>query len=230
MGGVVDLTCGNNCTAGTGGHAIVDVSQTWPAIPIPYLVDGTGGAGLQIEGAGSAHARLTIAWPNTLELKSGGDLEVDPNQTAQADLVAKNVTFTSASPAPSPGAWYGIELVMTNAGLANSSLVGCTIAYAGDYFQLPAGASACTSAYGAVYVNNAFNTVAPGPTISGAKIQDYPATNYGIVTANVSVTSTAIYALRLRARRPLLTLCWSYPPRSPRRRRVATGRTRTRRA
>ncbi len=183
-GGVVDIICGNNCTPGTGGQSIVDVTQKWPVIPIPYLIDGMG---LQIEGAGSSHATLTIDGPNTLQFLSGGTLVVDPNGIDQADLVAKQVTFTSNNPAPSAGDWGGIEFVVLAGGLPNSSLVDCTIDWAGDLWTY-----GCTPpATGAVWVNGPLgNAPAVGPAITGCTFSNYPADNYGIITSTISTTYT----------------------------------------
>ncbi|MHB1844403.1 MAG: hypothetical protein ACYCWW_06150 [Deltaproteobacteria bacterium] len=196
-GARVDVICGNDCTPGTGGEAIVDVTQTWPAIPIPYLVDGATGTGLQIEGKGNSHATLTIAAPNTLEFKSGGEIFVDPNGTGQGDLVANGaITFTSDSPAPSPGAWAGIHFVVTTAGLSGSSLTGATLEYGGGVYTLPAGSgSGCNGAVGVIYVDANGNSSRPvGPTISGCTFASYPAADDGIIAADISSVSSAAYS------------------------------------
>jgi hypothetical protein len=193
-GGVVDVICGNNCTPGTGGQSIVDVTQTWPAIPIPYLIDGNG---LQIEGAGSAHATLTIAPKNTLQFKSGGSLLLDPNGSAQADLVASGVTFTSNSPAPSPGAWDGIHFNITVSGLAGTSLVDSNVEWAGGFFALPACDESCCLALGAVFLDATGDTLAPdsvtGATITGCTFSGDPSASYGIITSDILPSDVSTY-------------------------------------
>jgi hypothetical protein len=192
--GVVDLICGNDCQAGTAGMALVDVTQQWPAIPIPYLVDGLTGAGLMIEGSGSSVATLTITAPNTLQFKSQGALVVDPNGSAQANLVAVGtasnpITFTSSAPAPNPAAWHGIKFVVTPSGLAASQLVDCDVDYAGGTFELASTIQTCSDALGAVWVSASL-TPGAGPTISGCSIQSYPTANYGIITNGITTSST----------------------------------------
>jgi hypothetical protein len=196
-GSVVDLICGNDCQAGTAGMALIDVTQTWPAIPIPYLVDGLTGAGLMIEGAGSAVATLTIDAPNVLQFKSQGALQIDPNGSAQANLVAVGttnspITFTSWSSSPSPAAWEGIQFIVTPSGLAGSQLVDCKVEYAGGSFQL-ASAAVCSQATGAVWVGadpSVTSAGAVGPTITGCSIQSYPSVDYGIITNGINTAST----------------------------------------
>jgi len=192
--GVVDLICGNDCQAGTAGMALVDVTQTWPAIPIPYLVDGLTGAGLMIEGSGASTATLTIEAPNVLQFKSQGALVVDPNGSAQANLIAVGttahpITFTSSAPSPSPASWQGIKLVVTPSGLAGSQIVDCDIEYAGGTFELAEGNVACSDAIGALWVSASL-TPGAGPTISGCSFQSYPNADYGIITNGITTAST----------------------------------------
>ncbi len=182
-GGVVDLVNGQGAPAGTGGSALVALTQTWPAIPLPYLVDGLNpgsGGGVEIEGAGNSVATLTVAAPNTLEFKSGGTIDVDPNGTAQGALVAVGssaspVTFTSNLASPAAGAWGGVLFnTPSNGGsaLGSSHLENVAIDWAGD--------GTLTQGSDTTVVSIAAGAHASGPVISGCNFQNYPATACGI--------------------------------------------------
>ena len=109
--------------------------------------------------------------------------------------MAANVTFTSNSPAPSPGSWQGIHLIVTPSGIAPSSLTRCTVDWAGDIFALPASSASCGGALGAVFVdaNGFLPATNVGPTISGCTISNYPANNYGIITADILASDVTSY-------------------------------------
>ncbi len=87
---VVDVIGGAGGPVGGGTSSWVMSNQTWPALPIPYLLDGatqgTGSDGVQsgisIDSAGSNPITLTIAAPNTIEMRIWGSIEVDPNGSA----------------------------------------------------------------------------------------------------------------------------------------------------
>lgn len=192
QGGVVDLVSGQGAPAGLGGSALVAVTQTWPAIPIPYLVDGLApgsGGGVEIEGAGNSAATLTIASPNTLEFKSGGSINVDPNGTAQGALIAQSpsssspITFTSSLASPAAGAWGGILFnAPSNGGsaLQTSRLQGVVIDWAGD--------GTLTLGSDTTVVSIAAGASASGPVISGCNIENYPATACAITYSGTFVT------------------------------------------
>ena len=176
-GGVVELIKGAGGPPGTGDSAIVEVSQTWPAIPLPYLVAGLqagSSGGVQIEGAGNSTATLTIAAPNTLDFKSGGSIDVDPNGSAQAALVAAGtstdpITFTAYGANPTPGAWGGIQFNAPNNGggaLASSSLTGVTVDWAGDGTITVGGQKVAVGIFA--------SSTASGPAIAGSTIENYP--------------------------------------------------------
>jgi len=192
-GGIVDLIAGQGAP-GTpiGGAAPVGLTQTWPAIPIPYLVDGTvpgSGGGAFVEGSGNGVATLTIAAPNTLEFKSGGILAVDPNGTAQGQLVAVGtsgspITFTSNVASPSPGAWGGVEFSAPNSGgsaLASSKLQGVVIDWAG-------GGALTQGSDTAVISIDGLTQGSSGPVLSGCTIENYPSTACGIVYTSTFIT------------------------------------------
>ena len=184
-GTAVDLILGAGAVNNkVGSIAIVGKSQTWPSLPLPYLVDGSvvgQGAGLAIEGDNLSTATLTIAAPNTLEFRSGGELELDPNGSGQGILVADGtgttgITLTSFSPNPTPGAWAGISLAAPATGgdaLTRSKLVNVTVDWAGGVSY--AGFT------GAILVDDSGNQNVPGPTITGCTIKDYPSGDCGIV-------------------------------------------------
>ena len=157
---------------------LVNRTQTWPPIAVPYLVQG---AGIDIEapgaGNGGGQTTLTIAGPNTVMFTNqtnGGatGIYVDILSNGGANLVAANVTFTSSNTAnPTAGSWGGISFNMTTAGLGNSSLTGCTFAHAGAGTNWSTGES-CT---GVVLIDDRSNpnTTIAGPTISGCTFQGY---------------------------------------------------------
>jgi len=99
----------------------VTVSQAWPALDVPIVVDGVVGVG----GEKSA-AILTLAEKTTLKFTTGQYLWVGTEQGG--GLVAKGVTFTSANTPATAGDWIGIFL---DAKTTGTVLDGCTIEYAG---------------------------------------------------------------------------------------------------
>ncbi len=177
-GTAVDLILGQGYTqGGTGGTAVVAVTQTWRALPLPYLADGNvqgSGSGLQIEGANNSIATLTIEAPNTIQFMSGGSLDLDPNGSGRAVLLATGtptapILFTSNLPSPAPGAWDDIILNAPSGGgsqLGATKLQGVTIQYGGS---------------GGQTINLLADTAgSAGPVISGCTIEDYPAAACGI--------------------------------------------------
>ncbi len=190
-GTAVDLILGQGYTqGGTGGTAVVAVTQTWPALPLPYLADGNvkgSGSGLQIEGANNSTATLTIAAPNTIQFMSGGSLTLDPDGTGQAVLLAIGtpaapIVFTSNLPSPSPGAWDDLILNAPSGGggqLGATTLQGVKIQYAGS---------------GGQAINLLADTGgSAGPVISGCAIEDYPATSCGIEVSHFITPPTGGY-------------------------------------
>ncbi len=184
-GTAVDLINGQGGSTGSGGGtAGVALTQTWPSIPLPYLADGSvvgAGNGIQIEGAGQSTATLTIAAPNTIEFKSGGSLDLDPNGSGQAVLLAIGtptapIVFTSASANPVTGAWSGFTLNTPSSGgnqLGSTQLIGVTIDWAGD------GSISYAADKGVIGI--ASGAASDGPVIKGCTIENYPQGTYGIV-------------------------------------------------
>ncbi|MHB8419929.1 MAG: hypothetical protein ACYDCL_17785 [Myxococcales bacterium] len=187
-GGFVNLVAGAG--GANGGAGEVQVSQTWPAIPLPYYVNGLNGGGVQIDTppGESGVATLTVAAPNTLEFAEQGDVEVDPNGTAQGELVAVSsagslITFTSHSATPRPGDWCGIFFGAPSGGgqqLLGSQLQGVIVDYAGS--------GGCTSLTfdGAVGTLGIAGDTAgsAGPVLSGNTVKDYSATACGLLINN----------------------------------------------
>lgn len=100
----------------------VTSSQSWPAFDAPVRICGN----LSIAGV-SERATLTLAEGTTLAFEKGAHLTVGGG--VGGALVAKGVTFTSASDPKAPGDWVGIGF---DAGaVGGSSLDGCTVAFAG---------------------------------------------------------------------------------------------------
>jgi len=164
---------------GVAGLQVVDRTQTWPAIPIPYLLQN---AGIDVEqpgaGNGGGTTTLTIAGPNTIMFTNAADgnagtgIYVDIPGVGGANLVANGVTFTTdVATNPTAGSWGGISFNMTTAGLANSSLTNCTFRYAGAATNWSTG-QGCT---GVVFIDDRSNNNASlaGPTITGCTFADY---------------------------------------------------------
>ncbi len=195
---VVDVVGGDGQGGGTNGQAVVQVTQTWPAIGLPYLVDGDregSGSGMQIEGTGTTSATLTIAAPNTLQFLAQGSLQVDPFGSGLANLVATgNITFTAASASPSPGIWYGISFLLQNGGLPNSTLSGVTIDWAGGFYS--SNDSSGNTFYGPVWLNGPVLGSVAGPTITGCTFLNVPTNpqNCAIVATGVSASSLSSYS------------------------------------
>jgi hypothetical protein len=160
----------------------VDVSQTWPVIPIPYLIDGD----LDITGVGNTTATLTLEGV-TLQFPLGAGLNVDPSAANQGKLVAQNVTFTSSASTPTPGAWAGISFKVTAAGQAGSSLTSSTIEYAGSGLAT----GGCSASASIVVI--AWGGTAVGPTITGNTVSQYPATDYGL-DVDAAITNAQSYS------------------------------------
>lgn len=186
--GQVRLTCSDACNGSSG---VVNRDETWPSIAVPYLVDKSG---VEIQGAGTSHATLTIQ-ANTVMFTNDNPptgIIVNSGNGAQGDLVATNVTFTSNSPSPSPGAWGGVYFYMPAQGLPGSSLTNCTFDYAGGNVW---NENACT---GVVGIDNSGNTGAlPGPTIQGCTFENFVSSNaIGIVSSsgtNVQQATSGAY-------------------------------------
>jgi hypothetical protein len=101
-----------------------DVNQTttWPPFDVPVLVDGV----IAVFSDNSVPA-LTIADKTTV--KMGQDTYITIANRGAGALVAKNVTFTSNSPSPSPGDWSGIFLYAKS---GTTDIEGCTFEYFGS--------------------------------------------------------------------------------------------------
>ena len=98
----------------------VDQTTTWPAFDAPVVVDGT----IRVESDNSVPI-LTIA--DKTIVKMGQDTGIRIGERPGA-LVAKNVTFTSGSPSPTPGDWGGFFVYPKASG---TDVEGCTFEYFG---------------------------------------------------------------------------------------------------
>lgn len=99
----------------------VTETQSWPPFDVPLVVEGR----IQIAGDSTAPT-LTIA-PGTT-VKMAQDVYLETGDQGGGALVAKNVTFTSASPTPADGDWVGIFIHSKSNG---TTLDGCTFEYFG---------------------------------------------------------------------------------------------------
>jgi hypothetical protein len=174
---------------------LVDVTQTWPSLPIPYLLDNP----MLIVGVGTTAATLTIAAPNVIQSLAGGEIVVDPDGEDLGYLVANgtngNIVFTTSSQSPSAGDWEGISFNVGPGGQGPSSLTGCTIEYAGAVglgTGVCTGGGSCTEAP-VIIQGDCGPTFVVGPTISGCTINNYPATDSGIILEG-SPTNAASYS------------------------------------
>ena len=164
-------------TVNGGGQTIIDQTQTWPAMPIPYTIDAygfsTGGCGLFIDGAGTTSATLTIAAPNRIEVGTPCGIYVDFNNVGQGFLVAAGtstapIVFASAKATPSIGDWNGIVFGHSAVGQSASQLAYCTISYA------DASCSAIDP-NAAVWVDMYLGTNQQGPSIQNCAFDNYAA-------------------------------------------------------
>lgn len=139
-----------------GGQQIIVHDETWPALPIPYIVDESqfqqvGGCGVFVDGIAnqSTPNTLTIAAPNVIEFPKpagGGScgLVIQTNApgpvTVGGRLIANGtssagIVFTSAQPTPQPGDWAGIEIdgdPASAGAFGMTSLSYCTVSYAAN--------------------------------------------------------------------------------------------------
>jgi hypothetical protein len=100
----------------------VDQPTTWPPFDVPVLLDGS----VSIHSDSSVPA-LTIA--DRTIVKMGQDTHIAVADNGAGSLIAKNVTFTSNSPSPSPGDWTAIFLYAKSGG---TDLENCTFEYFGS--------------------------------------------------------------------------------------------------
>lgn len=99
----------------------VDESTSWPAVDVAVVVDGN-----ILVGATSSVPVLTIADKTLVKMSPG--LYFSIGDGGAGALVAKNVTFTSASPSPAEGDWAGFFIHDKANG---TNVDGCTVEYAG---------------------------------------------------------------------------------------------------
>jgi hypothetical protein len=100
----------------------VHQTTTWPVLDVPVIMDGN----IRVK-SDSSVPTLTIADKTTVKIAP--DIYFSIGDGAAGALVAKNVTFTSASPAPSPGDWATIFLRRKTNG---TDIENCTFEYFGS--------------------------------------------------------------------------------------------------
>jgi hypothetical protein len=186
-----------------GGQTLIDHTQTWPAMPIPYAIDsygsGTAGqCGLMIDGTGTSVATLTIASPNeihfvpTAAFPAPCGIYVDYNNLGQGLLIAAgtaltkkdSIAFTSGKTPQAAGDWLGIQFGHSAGGQGGSQLAYCTLSFA-------VGPTTDITPEGAVVVDM-YLGASTGPSITNCAFDDYvptPAFTYGscgITTRDVS--------------------------------------------
>jgi hypothetical protein len=104
----------------------VDENATWPPLDVPVFVDAV----ITIA-SDSSVPTLTIADKTVLKFAKDEYMNIGDGAKAGA-LVAKNVTFTSGSPAPSPGDWAGLFLHAKSNG---TDIENCTFEFFGSSNQ-----------------------------------------------------------------------------------------------
>ncbi len=117
-------TVGRGNTFGQPIHvkdSTVDQTTTWPPFDVPVFVDGN----IQVK-SDSSVPTLTIADKTILKMGQDHYFGVGDNPGA---LVAKNVTFTSASASPSEGDWATIFIYRKSSG---TDIENCTFEYFGS--------------------------------------------------------------------------------------------------
>jgi hypothetical protein len=134
-----------------GGQDILVHNETWPAMPIPYIVDSStylnmsssGDCGLFIDGTTGATITLTIAPPNTIEFptpEAGGACGIYVSQNQAGGRIVANgtasagIVFTSGQATPAQGDWAGITVSAdppSTASFGTTSFAYCTFSYAG---------------------------------------------------------------------------------------------------
>jgi hypothetical protein len=82
-------------------NSVVDQNTTWPTLDVPVFVDGD----IDVKSDSSVPV-LTIADKTIVKMATNAMIDTGDGQPGA--LVAKNVLFTSGSPAPSEGDWAGI--------------------------------------------------------------------------------------------------------------------------
>jgi hypothetical protein len=172
-----------------GGTDLLIHDETWPAIPIPYIVDAsdysntTGGCGLVVDGTAGATITLTIAAPNTVEFQkpaaggAGGACGIYVSQNHSGGQLIANgtasapIVFTSAQATPAPGDWAGITISSDTAAFGTTSFAYCTFSYA----------TATTSAGSSELFFDGFAACLPGgggPGTAGPPVTHCAFTNY----------------------------------------------------
>ncbi len=142
-----------------GGQDILIHDETWPSLPIPYIVDesnysdtsSAGECGLFVDGTANSTTTLTIAAPNTVEFQkpaAGGACGIYVSQNHSGGQIIANasvsapIVFTSAQTTPAPGDWAGITVSSDTTDFGATSFAYCTFSYASaSTYGAPPGSS-----------------------------------------------------------------------------------------
>jgi hypothetical protein len=176
---VVALACQGNQDC--GNPLTVDHDETWPALPMPYSI--LEGAGVNVEGAGTSVATLTIEAPNKFEFVDGSAFQVDSLILGQGELVAvgtaqNHIVFESVDTNPTFSAWQGIQLVSSSVNaLQGTSMAYCDIEDAMGFTVAVGGVPGNVS--GEITVNGSFFTSMPDAGPIGPSIANCTFSNYG---------------------------------------------------
>ncbi|HEY1960448.1 MAG TPA: hypothetical protein VGH28_32780 [Polyangiaceae bacterium] len=117
-------------------QSTIEQTTTWPPFDVPVFVDGN----ITVK-SDSALPTFTIADKTVVKMGQDQYISVGDSGAAGA-LVAKNVTFTSGSPAPSPGDWGSIFVFKKTSG---TDIEGCTFE---DFGSTSSNADGAITLYG----------------------------------------------------------------------------------
>lgn len=172
-----------------GGSDLLVHDETWPALPIPYIVDASdysstgSGCGIMVDGTTSATITLTITAPNTVEFQkpaTGGACGIYVSQNHSGGQIVANgtasapIVFTSVQATPAPGDWAGITVSSDTTDFGTTSFAYCTLSYAAaTTYGAPPGSSE-------LYFDG-FAACLPsggGPGTAGPQVTNCAFTNY----------------------------------------------------
>lgn len=103
-------------------EGLVDESGRWPAVDVAFQIEGN----LRI---GNESKATTLTLPDKAVLKMAQGSYIEMGHEGPGALIAKGVTFTSASPTPSEGDWSSIFIWPKSNG---TDLEGCTFEFFGN--------------------------------------------------------------------------------------------------
>jgi hypothetical protein len=186
----------------THGGEEIDSSETWPSIPIPYVLGlsseptDPGDNTLQVVAGAASNTLWTIAAPNTLQFANGFRIDIrTPGGAGPSGAILANgtsgapIVFEGLGGVPQPGTWQGINFP-DGVYFTPSSITYARIDSAGGV----AGSSIDPlSAINAGSVCNSCGCVT-GPTIANVTFSNLPTTSYAICATGAAQLTANEYA------------------------------------